>query len=252
MNGQIVLCRGINDGKHLERSIKDLVKYIPELMSVSIVPVGLSKFREGLFHLEPFDKRDAEALIDTVEKWQKKLYADTGSHFIHASDEWYILAGRDIPAEETYDGYVQLENGVGMIRLMLTEFEDAVKDLRMSDRCAEISLISGMLVFPYIQKMADRMKEFYPGIKVHCYPIRNDFFGERITVTGLLTGRDIVAQLKGRELGTKLYIPENVFRAGERVLLDDMTADEISETLQVPVDIVKSDGQAFVSIYEDR
>ena len=121
MNGQIVLCKGLNDKEELKRSIKDLSKYLPHLRSVSVVPVGLSKFRDGLYPLEPFEKQDAEEVIDLIESWQKKLYEAYGLHFIHASDEWYLLAGRELPEEERYDGYLQLENGVGMLRLLETE-----------------------------------------------------------------------------------------------------------------------------------
>lgn len=251
MNGQIVLCRGINDGEELERSISDLTAYIPNLMSVSVVPVGLSKFREGLYPLEPFTPEDAGKLIDQVESWQKRLYRKHHTHFIHASDEWYITAGRELPDAAAYDGYVQLENGVGMIRLMLTEFEQALRSLHKSNIKREFSLLSGRLVYPYIVRMAERMKDFYPECSAHCYAIRNDFFGEMITVTGLITGQDIIKQLAGQELGERLYIPENVLRAGERVFLDDLTVEDVSRALQVPVDIVKSDGQAFAYIWKD-
>ena len=127
MNGQIVLCKGLNDKEELKRSIKDLSKYLPHLRSVSVVPVGLSKFRDGLYPLEPFEKQDAGEVIDLIESWQKKLYEAYGLHFIHASDEWYLLAGRELPEEERYDGYLQLENGVGMLRLLETEVEEALE-----------------------------------------------------------------------------------------------------------------------------
>ena len=130
MNGQIVLCRGVNDGKELERTIRDLSGYLPVLESVSVVPVGLSKYREGLYPLEPFTKEDAAAVLETVHRWQKELYAAYGLHFIHASDEWYILANEPLPLEENYDGYLQLENGVGMLRLLLDEFEEALAETK--------------------------------------------------------------------------------------------------------------------------
>lgn len=124
MNGQIVLCKGINDGEELERSIKDMAKYIPHLRSVSVVPVGLTKFREGLQQLEPFAKEDSKEVLAIIHKWQDKLYKEHGTHFIHAGDEWYIMAGEDFPKAENYDGYMQLENGVGMVNLLLDEFEE--------------------------------------------------------------------------------------------------------------------------------
>lgn len=261
MNGQIVLCRGINDGEELERSIRDLTKYLPHLQSVSVVPVGLSRFREGLEPLEPFTPEDARHVLEQIRRWQNTLFPEYGLHFVHASDEWYILAGEEMPPEESYDGYLQLENGVGMIRLMLEEFEDALRRLEepgaLDDRIleGEYSSVTGKIAYPYIRKMADRLMERFPGISIRVYPVRNDFFGERITVTGLLTGQDIIAQLKEKELGEILYLPENILRSGEQVLLDDITVQELSGALQVKTDIVKSSGQdlldAVIGAYEN-
>ncbi len=252
MNGQIVLCKGVNDGAELERSLSDLTKYLPHLRSVSVVPVGLSKFREGLYPLEPFTKEDAEKVLDTIHAWQEKIFPEYGLHFVHASDEWYILAGREVPEEENYDGYLQLENGVGMVRLLWEEFWDSLCQLkengapeRWNGRKREVSTVTGRIVYPYIVRMAKLLEETFPGLRVHVNAIRNDFFGERITVTGLLTGQDIIAQLKGTELGEELLLPQNVLRSGERVLLDDYTVEDISDALQVPVNIVKSSGYDF-------
>ncbi len=249
MNGQIVLCKGINDGSELERTVSDLEKYIPNLKSVSVVPVGLSKYRQGLFKLEPFTKEDAAEVIGFIEERQKKLYKKYGTHFIHASDEWYIKAGYRLPEAQSYDGYLQLENGVGMLRLLLDEFEEELAGLHKSKNKDEFSCITGLLSYPYILEMTERMKEYYPDTRVNVYGIKNDFFGENITVTGLLTGQDIINQLKGKSLGSRLYIPENVLRAGTEVLLDDVTLSGISEALQVKVDIVKSSGMSFIGMY---
>ncbi|MBR3825138.1 MAG: DUF512 domain-containing protein [Lachnospiraceae bacterium] len=253
MNGQIVLCKGVNDGEELEYSISELTKYLPHLESVSVVPVGLSKYREGLYPLEPFTKEDACKVIDTIEGWQKKLYAEYGTHFIHASDEWYILAEREMPEEERYDGYLQLENGVGMTRLLMEEFEDGMRKLAEEGALPddsvkeEISLATGLLAYPYIQKLANTMEDNFPNLKINVYPIVNDFFGEHITVSGLLTGQDIEKQLKGKELGTRLLLPQNVLRSGEEVFLDDFTKSDLEKSLQVPIYIVKSSGCDFVN-----
>lgn len=254
MNGQIVLCKGVNDGAELEYSIRELTKYIPQLESVSVVPVGLSKYREGLYPLEPFTREDAREVISMIEKWQKKIYAEHGIHFVQASDEWYILAGEEMPEEERYDGYLQLENGVGMVRLMMTEFESAYERLKQVaddgevrlDRALTLSMATGHLAYKYIRRMADRMQELFPNLTLQVYDIRNDFFGEMITVSGLLTGQDLIAQLRGKELGEALFLPENVLRSGEDVFLDDITVSELESALQVPVDIVKSSGQDFI------
>ena len=246
MNGQIVLCKGINDGEELDRSIRELSEYLPCLQSVSVVPVGLTKYRDGLYPLEPFSKEDARAVIETIEKWQNIFYEKYGLHFIHAGDEWYILAEQEIPKEINYDGYLQLENGVGMLRLMIDEFEEAYAEATGDDRERELSAVTGELAYPYLIKMIEKLQTKYPNIKVHLYPIRNDFFGERITVAGLVTGGDIIHQLEGKSLGTRLLIPCNMLRDGEEIFLDDITVKELEETLQVKVVIVKSSGWDFL------
>ena len=246
MNGQIVLCKGENDGEELERTIRDLKKYVPQLQSVSVVPVGLTKYRDGLYPLEPFDKEDAKKVLATIHKWQKELYKEFGLHVIHASDEWYILAGEEVPEEERYDGYLQLENGVGMLRLLENEFEEAYALLSGDEKVREVSLATGYLPYPYIQKMAQRLEEKYVNTQIHVYPIRNDFFGEMITVSGLITGQDLKTQLKDRKLGDRLLLPCNMLRSQEDVFLDDVSVSELSQALQVEIDIVKSSGQDFI------
>lgn len=246
MNGQIVLCKGINDGEELERSIRDLMKYAPQLQSVSVVPVGLSKYRDGLYPLLPFTKEDAKEVLHIIHKWQKKAYEEFGIHFIHGGDEWYILAEEELPEEERYDGYLQLENGVGMLRLLMNEFEEGYERLNGDERDREVSIATGFLAYPYIKRMADRIMEKYPKSKIHVYGIRNDFFGELITVSGLITGQDLIGQLKGKALGEKLLLPCNMLRIEEQDFLDDVTLQDVKDALQVPVDIVKSSGQDFI------
>ena len=301
MNGQIVLCRGLNDGEELERSISDLAKYLPHLKSVSVVPVGLSKYRDGLYPLEPFTKEDAEQVIDTIEAWQTKLFPQYGLHFVHASDEWYLLAEEPFPPEENYDGYIQLENGVGMIPLLESEFDQCLADeledgtdgfdqdmdseaidgfesiktqnenlnesemdLREIDRSETVenksldepetenktyrrvvSIATGKSAAGLMRRLAAKFMKQHPDIKVIVYQIRNDFFGEMITVSGLLTGTDLKAQLTGQELGDMLLLSSNVLRMGEEVFLDDVTLTELENALQVPIHIVKSDGQCL-------
>ena len=259
MNGQIVLCKGVNDGEELAFSIREMMRYIPNLQSVSVVPVGLSKYRDGLFPLEPFTREDAREVLSTIHHYQNESYQKYGNHFIHASDEWYILAGEELPQEENYDGYLQLENGVGMMRLLLNEFEEAVKELQekisagtLDFSSREISMATARLAYPFIRDMAARMMEMVPGLMIHVYEIRNNFFGEMITVSGLLTGQDLIAQLTGRELGETLYLPQNVLRSGEEVFLDDVTVTEMEKALQVKVDIIKSSGRDFVNAVLDR
>ncbi len=243
MNGQIVLCKGINDGEELERSIRDLSGYLPYLESVSVVPVGLTKYREGLEDLLPFEKTDAKKVLGTVHRWQRRLWEERGTHFIHAGDEWYVLAGEEVPEEGRYDGYLQLENGVGMLRLLLDEFEEGLQKAPGDSKCREVSIATGKLMYPYLLRLMGRLSEKYPQTTIHLYEIRNDFFGERITVSGLITGQDLAAQLRGRALGERLLLPCNMLRSGEAVFLDDYTVPMLEEALQVPVNIVKSSGQ---------
>ncbi len=253
MNGQIVLCKGVNDGAELDYSIRELTKYIPQLESVSVVPVGLTKFREGLYPLEPFTKEDAKEVLAMIHGWQERIWKEHGTHFVHASDEWYILAGMPLPGEENYDGYPQLENGVGMVRLLLTEFEEARHEIAAGlaggkkelVAPVKMSIATGRLAYPFISHMAQQMEELFSGLTVQVFAVRNDFFGEQITVSGLLTGGDIIAQLKGKDLGCALMLPQNVLRSGENVFLDDVTTIQMESALQVPVNIVKSSGRDF-------
>lgn len=246
MNGQIVLCKGVNDGKELEKTIQDLGGFLPFMESLSVVPVGISRHREGLYPLEPFDREDAKAVLKTIHTLQDQFMEEYGTHFVHASDEWYILAGESLPEEDNYDGYVQLENGVGMLRLQEREFHEALEEARFSESSKlfekHCTIATGKLAGPFLKELVKDLNAVYPNIHVDVVEVTNDFFGPQITVSGLLTGQDIVAQLKNRTLGSELLLPVNVLRSGEDVLLDDMHINEIEKTLQVPVRIVQSNG----------
>ena len=246
INGQIVLCKNWNDGEELERSMRDLYQYLPNLQSVSVVPVGLSKYREGLEPLEPFTKEDAKKVLAQIEKWQKKAYEEFGLHFIHASDEWYLLAEEELPDEESYDGYLQLENGVGMLRLLDTEFHDALSEEKGDKVPRKVSIATGKLAAPVLCSFMEELTAKFPKTEVLIYDITNEFFGEKITVAGLITGQDLKKQLKGADLGEKLLLPCHMLRSGEDVFLDDVTVSELSEYLQIPIEIVDSDGAVLL------
>ena len=270
MNGQIVLCKGVNDGEELYRTIRDLSEFAPVMESVSVVPVGLTKYRDGLCQLNPFTPEDAEEVIDMVEGFQAEIMERCGTHFIHASDEWYILAGREVPAEETYDGYPQIENGVGMTRLLYEEFRHAVDEacaaaavhglrrLKMGreDRLLaslakknpgrKVSTITGVLAAGNTSFIQEQLARIRPDITFQVFPIRNDFFGPQITVTGLLTGQDIAAQLADKDLGDALLIPQACLKADEDIFLDDMHLTELEKALQVKTVIVKSYGMDYL------
>lgn len=246
MNGQIVLCKGYNDGEELRSTLRDLMKYCPVMRSVSVVPVGLTKYREGLCHLEPFGPEEAAATIDLVEEIQKECMERFGLHFVHASDEFYAVAGRELPEEERYDGYLQLENGVGMLRLLIEETKDALAENEGDDRQEQVTVVTGRVAYPYMKVCMEEIQAKYPGVDIRLVAIRNDFFGELITVSGLITGQDLIAQLKELELGSRVLIPINMLRSGEEVFLDDVTVTDVQNALQVPVVSVKSSGYGLV------
>ncbi len=246
MNGQIVLCKGYNDGEELDRSIRDLSKYLPLMKSLSVVPVGLSKYRDGLEKLEKFTKEDALSVVKLIESWQQKLLKEHGTRMVQPSDEWYITAGLPIPEEEQYEGYPQIENGVGMVRSLTEEFNEYLEKVSGDDKTRNITLATGVLAAPIIKGLTDKMKDKFPNTKITVYTITNEFFGPDITVAGLLTGQDIIKQLTGKDLGDALILPNVLLRSGEDILLDDLRVKDIENALQTPIRIVKSDGVSLI------
>lgn len=247
MNSQVVLCKGVNDGEELDRTIRELGDFLPCMESLSVVPVGLTKYRDDLPKLEAFTKEDAKKVLSQIQGWQKHFLETRGTSFVHASDEWFILAGEEFPPVDYYEGFGQLENGVGMMRLLISEVEERLSELTGDDREKSVSIATAKLAFPTIRKLAEQVTAKYPWMHIHVYCIENTFFGEQITVSGLLTGQDIERQLKGRELGDELLLPCNVLKADEDIFLDDMSLSALSESLQVPVNIIQSEGQDFVN-----
>ncbi len=247
MNSQVVLCKGVNDGEELDRTIRELGDFLPCMESLSVVPVGLTKYRDDLPKLEAFTKEDAKKVLSQIQGWQKHFLETRGTSFVHASDEWFILAGEEFPPVDYYEGFGQLENGVGMMRLLISEVEERLSELTGDDREKSVSIATAKLAFPTIRKLAEQVTAKYPRMHIHVYCIENTFFGEQITVSGLLTGQDIERQLKGRELGDELLLPCNVLKADEDIFLDDMSLSALSESLQVPVNIIQSEGQDFVN-----
>ena len=244
MNGQIVLCKGWNDKKNLKRLS---MIFLPSFLKCKVYLLfgGITKFRDKLTPLEPFSKEDSIEVLETIHRWQNIFLTHYQTRFIYAGDEWYINAGLPIPDEEAYEGYPQLENGVGMLRSFTDEFKEYLKELPVIIEKGNIHS-NGVLAGPYISGMASDLKDKYPNIKINLYTIENDFFGKNITVAGLLTGGDIIKQLKGKNLGKSLLLPEVLLRRGEEVLLDDITVKDIEKTLQTKISIVQSDGKAFI------
>lgn len=246
MNGQIVLCKGWNDGDELEKTIHDLSAYLPELQSVSVVPVGLTKFRQGLEELTPFSKEESLEVLDIIHRWQNIFLTHYQTRFIYASDEWYIKAGLPIPDADSYEGYPQIENGVGLIRSLQDEFDEYYEELTGDDRVRDVSIATGVLASPYISQLCEKLKNKFPLINVTVHTIINDYFGNDITVAGLITGGDMIRQLKGKALGESLLIPDVMLRNGETVLLDDVTVEGMENALQTNIRIVQSDGKSFI------
>lgn len=247
---QIVLCRGLNDGEELLRSMRDLSELYPALDSVSIVPAGLTRFRDGLYPLEAFSPEECAQIIKTVEDFGNGCIEKYGSRLFFPADELYITAGLPLPCDEFYEGYSQIQNGVGMITDMQTSIEyeleapDEYKKSFASPRT--VSVATGYAAYGHIKGLCERICGAFDGLTVRVYPIKNDFFGHSITVAGLLTGRDIAAQLSDKELGDELLFPSVCLRAEGDVFLDDVTPEELSETLGVGVRAVGSDGCEFL------
>ena len=239
MCGQIVLCRGINDGEELLRSMRDLSEYLPQLSSVSIVPAGLTKFRDKLYPLTDFTKEEAERVIDTVDSFAEHLLAKHGTRLFFVADEFYLKAKRPIPEKDYYEDYPQIENGVGMIRSFSDEFGVAQEDLSEMAQSLEeprcVSVATSAASYSMISDMAERVMAICPKMTINVYKIINNFFGESITVSGLLTGKDILEQLRGKELGDELLVPANALRYGEDVFLCNMSLTELSESLGVRI-----------------
>ena len=240
MNCQIVFCPGVNDGPHLQRTMDDLAAMYPGVNSVSVVPVGLTKFREGLYPLEPYTPETAGAVVDMVEDYARQCLERYGTRLFWCSDEFYLQAGRDIPADESFEDYTQLEHGVGMLRLVMTEFHAAL-ELQTEKNAAPFAVACGVAAAPFLQEIVDKA-----ALKCHTvgkvYSIVNRFFGETITVSGLVTGGDLMDQLAGRDLGERLLIPVNMLRHGQDVFLDDVTLEQVSKRLGVRVTPVNQDG----------
>ena len=250
MNSQIVLCKGWNDGEELDRTIADLMELYPSMQSLSVVPMGATKYREHLVQVDPFNAQDAGAVLDQIHGWQAHMMEKYGIHFVHASDEWFIMAGRPLPEAEYYEGYGQIENGVGMVRSFIDEWQDALEEYTQehgSEKlCKTVSFVTGRLFAPSLESCVRGLEAVDETFTGQVFAIRNDFFGESITVAGLVTAQDIIAQLSGKDLGAALLVPDTMLRADEDIFLDDITVDELSQTLQIPVVIVKSNGYSLL------
>ncbi|MBQ8780634.1 MAG: DUF512 domain-containing protein [Oscillospiraceae bacterium] len=242
MNCQIVLCPGINDGSELERTLNDLGALMPNISSIAVVPVGITKYREGLYPLETFDKEGAEKNLDIIERYQKKFLEKYDTRLVFPADEFYVISGREIPDGRAYEDYCQYENGVGMLRSLADEFENALEDCDALENERTVSIATGAAAYDFISKTVEKAEKKWHNIKCNVYKITNYFFGETITVTGLLTAQDIISQLKGKHLGDALLLSSSMFKANTDIFLDDMTIADVERELGVKVIVNENDG----------
>lgn len=242
MNCQIVLCPGLNDGDELKRTLTDLGSLMPNISSIAVVPVGITKFREGLYPLKIFDAEGAARNLDIMEDFQKMFLEKYGTRLVFPSDEFYLISGRPLPEAEAYEEYAQYENGVGMLRSLHDEFHSALKVSDPPEENREISIATGAAAYNMISDIAKAAEEKYPHVKCHVYKIRNDFFGETITVAGLLTAQDIIAQLKDKPLGSELLLTGAMIKKDSDLFLDDYHISDVEKALGVKIRLTDNDG----------
>lgn len=246
INCQIVLCPGLNDGEELLRSLNDLADLSPSVQSIAVVPVGLSKYRAGLAELIPFSKETACEALELIESKQKEFLNKLGTRLVFPADEFYLKAEMKIPEKEFYEDYPQYENGVGLIRVMTDEFLDAIDNAENSEKSVNISIATGFASYNFLCELIEKAKEKWHNLNCNIFAIKNEFFGENITVAGLITGQDLVNQLIGKYLGDKLLIPSVMLRQDSEVFLDDYTVSQIEKELNVKIVTVSNDGYEFL------
>ena len=250
--GQIVLCRGINDGAELDHTMQDLAKLHPAMSSVSIVPAGLTRYREGLYPLTPFTPEECRAVIAQVNAFGDRCERELGARIFCCSDEFYLKGEIPLPDEAYYGDYEQIENGVGMLRSLMTEFgreleyiEDYIPANGVKNR--HVTVVTGKTAAPTMRALAEALMRKEKSITVNVFEVKNNFFGPEITVAGLLTGHDVAEQLVGKDLGDELLFPATMLRAEGDLFLCGMTPAELSERLHVPVRPVKGEGTELLA-----
>lgn len=249
VNCQTVLCRDINDKQELDKTISDLAELYPGVRSISVVPVGITRYRDGLTNLKPYDMEASCSVVRQVEGWQKRLYERIGTRVVYLADEFYIMAELKIPEYEAYEDFPQIENGVGLLALLRNEFDEYLKEyasLWENQIGRAVSIATGASAYKYIREMAYVLERKFEKLKVNVYEIKNTFFGENVTVAGLLTGRDLVLQLKGKDLGEELLISRSMLKAEEDLFLDDLTIGGLEKKLNIKVNTVENSGKDFI------
>lgn len=246
INCQVVLCRGVNDGDNLRKTINDLFDFYPKVRNIAVVPVGLTRYREKLYPLTDYDGKSSGDVIDLIEKLQDDFKKDVDHVFVRCADEFYIMAGRSIPDPEHYGEYEQLEDGIGMTAYFMENIKRSLHELKIHRVDRKVSVVTGASFYKYIKEVCTKIEDRITGLKMDVYPVINNFFGDKITVAGLLTGKDIKEQLAGKDLGDILLVPSNLLKAGEPVLLDDVTLMELENALKVNIRVCSFDGRDFL------
>lgn len=249
MNAQIVCVPGYNDKSELERTVNDLAKYSDNLGSIAVVPVGITKFRENLENLDIFDKDSSRELIGQIKRMQEHFLSEFGRRFVFASDEFYVLAELPLPEYEEYEGFSQIENGVGLIKMFEQQFDDAIKSLenRYEEVIRNITIATGTSAYRFMCEISEKAMRAFPGLNINVIEIINNFFGDKITVAGLITASDLYEQLKDHELGDFLFIPSVMLRDGDTVFLDNETVEGLSLKLKIPIIVCEVDGSSFIN-----
>mgnify|MGYP002660648523 CR=1 FL=1 len=249
VNCQLVLCRGINDGEELRRTLGDLLELTPMVQSIAAVPCGVTDYRQNLFKQTPYDAETSAAVIDIMEEFGDECKRRHGKRIIYPSDEWYLLAGREVPPAEFYDNYDQLEDGVGMWRMYHDSFRDELQIPRSNVEPRSIDVVTGTLAAPLIRDMAEATHAKYPQISVTVHAIQNDYFGGTVSVAGLVTGTDIIKQCKGNLSSNILCVPEVMLRDEKDRFLDDLTAKQLGEALGCEIEVIPTDGAGGCKAY---
>lgn len=251
MNAQIVCVPGYNDRSELERTVNDLAKYSENLGSIAVVPVGITKFRDNLENLDIFDKESSRELIGQIKRMQEYFLSELGRRFVFASDEFYVLAELPLPEYEEYEGFSQIENGVGLIKMFERQFDDAIKSLDNFNDNGEVSrnitIATGASAYSFMCEISEKAMSTFSGLNITVRKIINSFFGDTITVAGLITASDLYEQLKDHELGDVLFIPSVMLRNGDTVFLDNETVEGLSLKLKIPITVCEVDGSSFIN-----
>lgn len=246
MNAQIVLIPNVNDKENLEKTLNDLEKLHPNLQSIAIVPIGITKYRDNLEKVDIFDKKSSIELIKQIEKFQKNYLQKLKTRFVFLSDEFYVMSGIKRPTHKEYEGYKQLENGVGLMTKQEFEYNKELKKIKTYDKKRTISIATGTSAYDFIKELSNNIANQFQTVTISVYKIRNDFFGETITVAGLVTATDMLNQLAGKNLGDELLIPKVMLKSDEDIFLDSITLKDFEQKLGTKVRVVDVDGYSFV------